>query len=226
MENKEYIWIKEKNKTIKERKMKIMANGIYTALDYDMNYLAHSGVKGMKWYRHLYGAQQSLSKYAKGLATQGVVTPTEKKAFRANLSVGKASGSDALYNLKKGNIKGALSSAKTALIGRPQDRGKGGYLGAARLVARNTMQRAASKVVGAAASGVGRLYRAAVNVDQFIHSSTFRKAKVIGVKKKAKKFATMIGTAIRSIPGKVASIPGKLRSAYTKHLTNRAKTKA
>ena len=176
-----------------------MANGIYTALDYDMDYLAHSGRKGMKWYNHLFGVQQSLNKYAKGLATKGV---TAKAYATTNAKIAGLGAKSAIGKLRGGDVKGAAKDAARAAASAAR---------AAKYGVSALAYKGASKVVGAAASAARKLHYTGQRIDNWIHNANYRRVRISRMKTKAKNFTNMIGEAIRSIPGKVRDTYKNLR---------------
>ena len=169
-----------------------MANGIYTALDYDIDYLAHSGRKGMKWYQHLYGLQQSLNKYAKGAATKGV-SPVSKEAMRANLASAKTNKSLAVSALKRKDFKKAAGYAKESI----KRYGEAARIGV-KAYGKAALAKATGKIAKIGAKAAGKMYRGAARLDQFMHSPTYRKARISSWKKKASDFGKAVRKAIGS----------------------------
>ena len=199
-----------------------MANGVYTALDNDINYLAHHGVKNMKWYQHLYGVQQSLNKYAKGASTKGV-TPIEKAAINANKTAGGVNAEVAKRQLKRGEFGKAFKSAVNA----------GKYKAEAARLSFKTNARAfgeratkalagaASRVIGAGLTAVSKVYQAGRHVQAYLRSSGARRLTNKKIKNKAMNFARTIRNAFRDFVG--GGRQNRLRSTVQTNRANETK---
>lgn len=75
----------------------------------EQDYLEHHGVKGMKWYQHLFGKEQSHAKYARG-SLEEMGRKRLKKALTANMDKW---GKDADHNICY--ITGLSGSGKSTI---------------------------------------------------------------------------------------------------------------
>lgn len=179
-----------------------MSNGIYTALDQDIDSLMHFGRLGMKWYQHLMGVQQSLSKYAKGANTKGVEIKTLKK--QAMLARDLAKEQKDAGN-KEGYKYWKKESKEYWKKGKEKWREAKNYNKRTRV--RRAIAGAAAKVVRA---GAHALYRSIVNankVKRFVKNKNYREKVITNWKKKASDFGKTIRTALGNF-GKSKN-PGK-----------------
>lgn len=199
-----------------------MANGIYTALDQDINYLAHFGRKGMKWYHHLLGAQESLSKYAKGAQTKGIDLNQYKKDAARNEEAAKTAaktgsrGAYVYFKKEANRLNKAIKDEESKISYNKRTRVTRALAGAA------------AKVAGAGASALLKGIRATNKVNRFIKRKNYRNKVITNWKKKASDFGNTIRTAIGKAAGRVGSAAGKaantVRSTVGK-VADRAKVK-
>ena len=171
---------------------KTMANGIYTALDQDIDYLAHWGVKGMKWYKHLFGLQQSLNKYAKGTNTEGI--ELNKAMAKAAIQRAKAAKESGDRKAMRYNIDAAKAATKRAKELEKADK---------RSRIPRKLAGAAASVIGIGLKAADRAYSTYQHTKNFIKNPRYRKVKLSEFKKSVKSKANAFTKAISSIPGKI-----------------------
>lgn len=194
-----------------------MGNGIYTALDYDIDYLAHYQHKDAKWGHHIYGPPQNPKKYSKGLLTKGLdwadKTASKLEKYAAGKDSSEARGHEKEYaregvrKISKGDFEGGKTylglSKKFGQVASEQE-------------AYNKKTRVSRALAGAAAGAIRggmraatKAYRTYNHVKNFITNPRYRKAKLRefghSIKKKASDFATAVRGALNSAVTNVKS---------------------
>lgn len=187
-----------------------MANGIYTALDNDMNYLAHYGIKGMKWYKHLAKVQQSLSKYAKGAQTEGIdvslYRDRAKKAAKVAAEQDRFGNKDNAKYWQKESHKytDAANKEEAALAYNKKTR------------VRRALAGAAASVIGGGLRAASAVYKGSAHVLAYLRSPggrrmTNRKIAKAVRNSKVGKFMSMLGSKVRTAVDNI-----KTSAAYKK----------
>ena len=209
-----------------------MGNGIYTALDYDIDYLAHYQHKDAKWGHHIYGPAQNPKKYSKGLLTKGLdwadKTASKLEKYAAGKDSSEARGHEKEYakegvrKISKGDFEGGRTylglSKKFGQVAAGQE----AYNKRTRV--RRALAGAAAGAIRGGMNAAKKAYLAYDHIKTFIKNPNYRKFKLnqykTSIKKKASDFATAVRGALGKVRDTVTSLPNKAHTAYNKYIGN------